>query len=60
MLDEKVEKSPHIEHRKSQERYQKMLGDKVAKAPNAGHRAQDGNLLEGKKDLSILPVIHLV
>jgi hypothetical protein len=59
MLDEKVEKGPHIEH-KSQERYQKMLSDKVAKVPNAEQRAQDGNLLEGKKDMSILPVIHLI
>jgi hypothetical protein len=60
MLDEKVEKGPHIEHRKSQEQYQKMLSDKVAKVPNTEQRAQDGNLLEGKKDLSILPVIHLI
>jgi hypothetical protein len=37
-----------------------MLSDKAAKVPNAGQRTQDGNLLEGKKDLSILPVIHLV
>jgi uncharacterized protein YgiM (DUF1202 family) len=56
MLDEKVEKGPDVlvEHKKSQEQYQKMLREK------AGQRSQDENLLEGKKDLSILPVIHLV
>jgi hypothetical protein len=31
MLDEKAEKTPHVEYRKSQEQFQKMLSNKVAK-----------------------------
>jgi hypothetical protein len=34
MLDEKVEKTPHVEYKKSQERYQKMLSEKVGKLPS--------------------------
>jgi hypothetical protein len=66
MLDEKVQKASHIEHRKPQEQYQKMLSNAAVKVPSAEHahgdwhNTHDGNLLEGKKDLSILPVIHLV
>jgi hypothetical protein len=43
-----------------------MMSKKAGKVPTAEHargdwhNTQDGNLLEGKKDLSILPVIHLV
>jgi hypothetical protein len=41
MLDEKVQKGPHIEQKKSEEQYQKMMNKKAGKVPTAEHARGD-------------------
>jgi hypothetical protein len=41
MLDEKVQKGPHVEQRKSQEQYQKIISKKTGKVPTAEHARGD-------------------
>jgi hypothetical protein len=41
MLDEKVQKGPNVEQKKSQEQYQKITKKKAGKVPTAEHARGD-------------------